>query len=150
MLFRISEFAPRRIQKLLSYLVGWLTVLGWQVGLSSVSYAAAVQIEGLAILVNPSITFEGWHATLFTIAIALVAVMFNTVLVEKLPTFEFIILICHVVAYIAFEAVLLAMGPPSTRQEVFGQWGNEYEWPNISTAVLIGTVTGRLLGCKGD
>jgi amino acid transporter len=48
----ISEFAPSKFQKLLSYLVGWLTVLGWQVGLSSVSYAAAVQIEGLAILVK--------------------------------------------------------------------------------------------------
>lgn len=50
---RISEFAPSSIQRLLSYLVGWLTVLGWQVGLASVSYAAAVQIEGFAILVNP-------------------------------------------------------------------------------------------------
>jgi hypothetical protein len=58
------------LQKLLSYIVGWLTVLGWQVGLSSVSYAAAVQIEGLAILVNPGMVFQGWHATLFTIAIA--------------------------------------------------------------------------------
>ena len=89
----ISEFAPRNIQKLLSYLVGWLTVLGWQVGLSSVSYAAAVQIEGLAILVNPGITFHGWHATLFTIAVALIAVFFNTALIKALPAFEFIILI---------------------------------------------------------
>ncbi|KAF7196869.1 Choline transport protein [Pseudocercospora fuligena] len=136
----ISEFAPRSIQELLSYLVGWLTVLGWQVGLASVSYAAAVQLEGLAILVNPSITFEGWHATLFTIAIALVAVLFNTVLVEKLPVFEFIILILHVAAYIAFEVVLLAMGPQSSRKEVFEQWNNENGWPNLSTAVLIGII----------
>ena len=107
-------------------------------GLASVSYAAAIQIESFAILINPNITFEGWHATLFTIAVALVAVLFNTVLIEKLPTFEFVILIAHVAAYIAFEIVLLVMGPQSTRQEVFGQWENANEWPNLSTAVLIG------------
>ena len=126
------------MQKLLSYTVGWLTVLGWQVGLSSVSYAAAVQIEGFTILINPNITFEGWHATLFTIAIALIAVLFNTVLVEKLPTFEFVILIAHIAAYIAFEIVLLLMGPQSTRTEVFGQWENADAWPTNSTAVLVG------------
>ena len=107
-------------------------------GLSSVSYAAAEQIEGLAILVNPNLTFEGWHATLFTIAIAVIAVIFNTVLVEKLPVFEFVILVLHVAAYIAFEVVLLTMGPMSTGEEVFGQWGNAYGWSNVSTAVLIG------------
>jgi choline transport protein len=136
----ISEFAPRKAQKLLSYLVGWLTVLGWQVGLSSVSYAAAVQIEGLAILVNPGIEFHGWHATLFTIAIALVAVLFNTVLVKALPVFEFVVLIVHVVAYISFEAVLLALGPHGSRKDVFEQWENAYGWGDVSTAVLIGII----------
>lgn len=136
----ISEFAPRSIQRLLSYIVGWLTVLGWQVGLSSVSYAAALQLESLAILVHPSIVFQAWHATLFTIAIALIAVLFNTVLVEKLPVFEFVVLILHIAAYIAFEVVLLTMGPQSTREEVFGQWENSYDWPNLSTAVLVGII----------
>lgn len=61
---------------------------------------------------NPTIgAFEGWHATLFTIAIALVAVLFNTVLVKALPVFEFVILIVHVLAYVSFEVVLLALGP---------------------------------------
>lgn len=134
----ISEFSPRGAQKILSYLVGWLTVFGWQVGLASVSYAAALQIESFAILVNPDITFQGWHATLFTIAIALMAVVFNTILVEKLPQLEFVVLILHVAAYIAFEVVLLTMGPQSSPQEVFEQWTNENGWPNLSTAVLVG------------
>ena len=114
-------------------------------GLSSVSYAAAVQIEGFAILINPDIVFKGWHATLFTIAIALIAVMFNTVLIEKLPMFEFVILIAHVCAYIAFEIVLLLMGPQATRQEVFGQWENTNGWSDISTAVLVGKKLRRTL-----
>ncbi|KAF2772174.1 GABA permease [Teratosphaeria nubilosa] len=136
----ISEFAPRGAQKVLSYAVGWLTVLGWQVGLASVAYATAEQIEGFAVLVSPGIEFQGWHFTLITIAVAGLAVLFNTVLLAKLPIFELVILVCHVVAYVALEVVLLAMGPPASREEVFGLWENEYGWPNISTAVLIGII----------
>lgn len=45
----ISEFAPRNAQRLLSYVVGWLVVLGWQVGLASVCYLTALQIQSFVI-----------------------------------------------------------------------------------------------------
>ena len=91
----ISELAPRDVQKLLSYTVGWLTVFGWQVGLASVSYAAALQIQSLVILVSPDVSILGWHLALMTVAIALIAVGFNTILISKLPTFEFIVLVAR-------------------------------------------------------
>ena len=75
--------------------MGWLTVFGWQVGLASVSYAAALQIQSLAILLNPGVNILGWHTALMTIAIALVAVGFNTILISKLPTFEFVVLVAR-------------------------------------------------------
>ena len=89
----ISEFAPRSAQKLLSYIVGWLTVLGWQVGLASVCYAVTLQIQGLVVLLHPDFAFQGWHASLMTVAVALCAVLFNTVLVSALPTLEFLMLV---------------------------------------------------------
>ncbi|KAK5128107.1 hypothetical protein LTR08_004199 [Meristemomyces frigidus] len=137
----ISEFAPPNVQKLLSYTVGWLTVFGWEVGLASVSYAAAVQIESFAILINPDVVFQGWHATLMTIAIAFIAVIFNTVLIEKLPAFEFVVLIAHVAAYLAFTVVLLLMGPQSSRAEVFDNWQNENGWPIDKPLGIIAPVT---------
>jgi choline transport protein len=137
--------------------VGWLTVFGWQVGLASVSYAAALQIQSLVLLVSPGVTILGWHMALMTIAIALIAVGFNTILISKLPTFEFIVLVARksylaiinttlqkltmidVAAYLAFAVVLLFMGPQSLRAEVFDNWQNENEWPTLSVAVLVGT-----------
>jgi choline transport protein len=137
--------------------VGWLTVFGWQVGLASVSYAAALQIQSLVLLVSPGVTILGWHMALMTIAIALIAVGFNTILISKLPTFEFIVLVARksylaiinttlqkltmidVAAYLAFAVVLLFMGPQSSRAEVFDNWQNENEWPTLSVAVLVGT-----------
>ena len=153
----ISELAPRNVQKLLSYIVGWLTVFGWQVGLASVSYAAALQIQSLVILLNPGVSLLGWHTALITIAIALIAVSFNTVLVSKLPTFEFVVLVAResqpvvinlilrkltsqdIAAYLAFAVVLLLMGPQSSRADVFDNWQNENGWPALSVAVLVGT-----------
>ncbi|KAK3703702.1 hypothetical protein LTR37_014280 [Vermiconidia calcicola] len=94
----ISEFAPRNAQKLLSYFVGWLTVLGWQVGLASVCYAVTLQIKGLVTLVHPSVVFQGWHDSLMTLGVAPCAVFFNTLLVSSLLTLEFIMLLLRIIA----------------------------------------------------
>jgi hypothetical protein len=136
--------------------VGWLTVFGWQVGLASVSYAAALQIQSLVILVSPGVSILQWQMALMTVAIALIAVGFNTILISKLPTFEFIVLVAReskltiinailqkltmidVAAYLAFAVVLLFMGPQASRAEVFDNWQNENGWPTLSTAVLVG------------
>jgi choline transport protein len=83
--------------------VGWLTVFGWQVGLASVSYAAALQIQSLVLLVSPGVTILGWHMALMTVAIALIAVGFNTILISKLPTFEFIVLVARK-SYLAIKS----------------------------------------------
>lgn len=34
----VSELAPPQIQKILSYLVGWLTFMGWQVYLAGICF----------------------------------------------------------------------------------------------------------------
>jgi uncharacterized membrane protein (DUF4010 family) len=86
----------------------------------------------------------------------LIAVGFNTILISKLPTFEFIVLVAReskptivnvilqkltmidVAAYLAFAVVLLFMGPQASRAEVFDNWQNENGWPTLSTAVLVG------------
>lgn len=65
-------------------------------GLASVSYAAALQIQSLVVLVNPGTNIMGWHTALMTVAIAMIAVAFNTILISKLPTFEAIVLVARV------------------------------------------------------
>lgn len=41
----VSEFSPRSSQKFLSYMVGWLGVLGWQVGVAYASYLSATEVS---------------------------------------------------------------------------------------------------------
>lgn len=43
----VSEFAPKRQQKILSYMVGWLCVVGWNVANAFIAYLAGTMIQGL-------------------------------------------------------------------------------------------------------
>ena len=65
----VSEFSPRKYQKLLSYISGWLTAIGWQMYLASVCYLVGTIIQGLIALNTPSYVFERWQGTLLSIAI---------------------------------------------------------------------------------
>lgn len=68
-------------------------MLGWQVGLASVCYLTALQIQSFVIMHHPDFVFENWHAALMTVAVAITAVLFNTVLVRLLPHLELIMLV---------------------------------------------------------
>lgn len=42
----VSEFAPRKYQKSLSYFIGWLSVLGWQATTAGATFLTGTQIQG--------------------------------------------------------------------------------------------------------
>ncbi|KAK0777795.1 hypothetical protein LTS16_017852 [Friedmanniomyces endolithicus] len=56
----VSEFSPRKHQKVLSYVTGWFALLGWQTSLVGTAYAAGQQFEAMAALSDPNYTIEGW------------------------------------------------------------------------------------------
>lgn len=81
--------------------------------MATTTYATAQQFEALIALNVPSYVIKGWHGTLFSTAITLFAIAFNTILVRKLPVFEGIVFFLHVSGFIAFMAVLWTMSPHS-------------------------------------
>lgn len=90
----VSEFAPRSLQKQFSYLIGWLSVLGYQVGVTISGFLAALMIQGLAILNYPDTYVpKPWHGTLIGMAIIFFVAIFNVFLANHLPLIEGIILI---------------------------------------------------------
>jgi choline transport protein len=81
----VSEFSPRKYQKVLSYYSGWLTAVGWQVYLASVCFLVGTTIQGLITLNNVNYGYERWHGTLLAIAVVVFTISFNTVFASKLP-----------------------------------------------------------------
>lgn len=57
----VSEFAPPSSQKMLSYVSGWLSALGWQAFIANASFAAGQGILILVTLYHPDYVILQWY-----------------------------------------------------------------------------------------
>ncbi|KAI9732398.1 MAG: hypothetical protein M1834_001606 [Cirrosporium novae-zelandiae] len=137
----VSEFSPPNMQKFLSYIVGWVCVLGWQTGTASTAFIGGTLVQGLLTLNDPSYVAQRWHGTLIVIFISFVAVLFNTVLAKRLPLIEGIILVLHICGFFAIIIVLWCMAPRTSSHEVWGTFRNEGGWDTMGLAVLVGMLS---------
>ncbi|KAK4665160.1 uncharacterized protein QC763_510710 [Podospora pseudopauciseta] len=138
----VSEFAPRSSQRFLSFIVGWLSVLGWQVGNPAICFLLAQQIQGLVILNNPSYVPERWHLTLLVIAILTVCMVLNTLLYRALPLLETLALVLHTAGFLAVLIPLWTMGPKlQPAHDVFFTFADGGGWGNTGLSCLVGILS---------
>jgi hypothetical protein len=82
-------------------------MLGWHTGIARCCYTVAnMMVRVVAINYPDSYAYKLWHVTLLVITVALVALLFNTLLVQKLPLIKGIILIIH---YFRFFSILIPL-----------------------------------------
>lgn len=137
----VSEFAPAGGQQFLSYVTGWICVLGWQTGITSIAFITSSQIQSLIVINNPSYVFERWHTTLLILLVSFFAIIFNTYLAKRLPLVEGIILVLHICGFFAILIPLWVMAPRSTASEVFGTFNNGGGWSSIGLSILVGMLS---------
>ncbi|KAM0692694.1 hypothetical protein Q7P36_007249 [Cladosporium allicinum] len=138
----VSEFAPKRHQRFLSFLTGWLSVLGWQTSLVGTAYTAALAIQGLIALNTVDYAVPAWHGVLLTIGIVLITIIFNTVLLRRLPALEGGMLVVHVFGFIAIVVVLWVMGDKTDPGSIFTEFSDPQGWGSYGVAMLVGSVAG--------
>ena len=122
-------------------MVGWISVLGWQTGLASISFIAGTLIQGLIVLNNPNYVFERWHGSLLVIAIVALAVLFNTVLAKRLPMIEGLVLILHLLGFFGVLIPLWVLAPRNSPKMVFTQFENLGGWPTQGLSFMVGLLT---------
>ncbi|OJZ90148.1 amino acid permease [Aspergillus piperis CBS 112811] len=137
----VSEFAPPSCQCLLSYITGWVCVLGWHTGIAGCSYTVANMLVGLLAINYPdSYDYKPWHVTLLVIAVALAALLFNTLLAQKLPLIEGIILIVHCFGFFGILIPLWVLSPSVPPSDVFGSIVDRGGWGSNGLSCLVGVV----------
>lgn len=136
----VSEFAPQQYQQFLSYLTGWLSVLGWQTALVSTSYSVALAVQGMIALNDSDYAVPAWHGVLLTVGTVLLTIVFNTVLLRRLPSFEGGMLVIHVFAFIAIFTVMWVMGDRVPIKQVFTEFSDPQGWGSFGLATLVGSV----------
>ncbi|GAB7354742.1 hypothetical protein MBLNU459_g5153t1 [Dothideomycetes sp. NU459] len=137
----VSEFAPRSCQRILSYFVGWLCVLGWQVGNAAIAYLAGTIIQGTVTLNNPNYVPHPWHGTLMIWAVLTFSILFNTFLASKLPLVEGVILCLHIAGFFAILIPLWVLGDSGSPSEVFFTFSDGGGWGNTGLSCLVGMLT---------
>lgn len=115
-----------------------MCVIGWQAAMATVALATTQQLQGLIALNMPSYMAQGWHGTLFSIAMTLFAIIFNTVFVSKLPVVEVIGLILHVSAFVAIVVILWVMAPHSDPETVWTDFEDNSGWGSLGLSTLVG------------
>ncbi|KAK5163867.1 uncharacterized protein LTR77_010261 [Saxophila tyrrhenica] len=136
----VSEFAPRRYQKLLSYLSGWLTAIGWQMYLASVCFLVGTIVQGLIALNTPDYIYERWHGTLLSIAVTFFCIPFVTFFASRLPWVEAGLLVIHIVGFFAIVGTLWGTTTPSNARAVLLQFYNGGNWPTTGLSSMIGLI----------
>lgn len=146
----VSEFAPRKHQKFLSYVMGWLCVLGWQTGAAFTAYVAGTQIQGLVVLNYADYVYEAWHGTLLSIAVAVFSAVFNITLAKKLPMIEAVVLIIHLFAFFGIVVPLWVLAPRSSAKDVFATFSDGGGWGSLGASSLIGITAGVAVSTLGQ
>jgi amino acid transporter len=118
----------------------------------------ATQVQGIIILNDPSYEPLPWHATLMIIAVAAIAILFNTFFAKKLPLIEGVILIIHVFGFFGIlvgcdfiwhlkrladlyaKVPLWALAPRQPAKAVFTEFRNDYGWPSQGLGCLVGII----------
>ncbi|KAK3389586.1 putative GABA permease [Podospora didyma] len=138
----VSEFAPASSQRFLSYLVGWLSVLGWQVGNVAIGFLVAQQIQGVVLLNHESYVPERWHLTLIVIAVETFCQVLNTTFYRQLPLLETLALLLHVAGFLIILIPLWVLGPRAEDPSaVFFTFTDGGGWGNTGLSCLIGILT---------
>ncbi|KAK5173807.1 uncharacterized protein LTR77_002488 [Saxophila tyrrhenica] len=136
----VSEFAPRHLQKPLSFAVGWLCALGWQAAMPSVAYLGAQQVLALISICNRDYVIQGWHAALITMAFVCLAIFFNTAAIGKLPVLEGLAVVLHIFGFFTFIVIFWVMGPRADAKETFTHFSDDNDWGSLGLATLIAMV----------
>ncbi|KAJ5706745.1 hypothetical protein N7488_006546 [Penicillium malachiteum] len=155
----VSEFAPARYQKFLSYTtglseqitmvvyftnvsnLGWMSVLAWQAGAASGSFLTGTIIQGLISVRDPSYKPQNWQGTLFVFAMIAIIYFFNVHAANWMPRIQNLLLALHLMSWVIVVIVLFVITPHQPAKVVFTEFYNGGNWPTIGVSLMVGQIS---------
>lgn len=130
--------APKGQAVFLSWVTGWLDLIGWWANTAAGVFFGATVTQGLLVLNYPDYGFERWHGTLLMFAALLVCMLVNSIGAKVLPKVEGLILILHVMGFFAVLIPLVYLAPHKDASYVFGTFANGSGWNSAGLTWFIG------------
>ncbi|KAK2765649.1 hypothetical protein FQN54_008505 [Arachnomyces sp. PD_36] len=136
-----NYLAPANYRRFITWMQGWITWFAWVSLLAGVANTTANMIQGLAILNYPDYVPERWHLTLIILAMLVVEGLMNMYTFWLIPWIELLAGILHVVLFIVFVVVLVALAPRHSPEFVFLKGASGSGWTNKFVSWNIGLLT---------
>ncbi|MCJ1311737.1 hypothetical protein MMC25_005410 [Agyrium rufum] len=137
----VSEFAPARHQKWMSYFIGWISALSWQAGQASGPFLVGTTIQGVISLNNPDYSPTNWQGTLLVWAVVLAIYVLNVWGNDAMPMLNNVFLVIHVFGFFAIVLTLWLLSPRNTAEITFTQFTNEGGWSSMGLALMVGQLS---------
>ena len=120
--------------------LGWLTSIAWVAVLATGSIYVGTIIQGLIIFNKPNYDAQKWQGTLLCWAVISLAVFVNTIASGLLPIIESIILVFHILGFVAVLVPLVSLAPHGSVASVFQTSLNEGGWPTQGMSYCVGFI----------
>ncbi|KAK0637101.1 GABA permease-like protein [Bombardia bombarda] len=137
----VSEFSPPSIQKPLSYFTGWMSTLSWQAGTASGPFLVGTLIQSSVIVMYPEYAPTTWQGTLMVIAVTLIVWILNIWGARGMPMFQNIMLVVHVLGFLAIVVVFWALSPRATAEVTFLEFRNDGGWSTTGLSLMVGQIS---------
>jgi amino acid transporter len=129
--------SPTSYRKFLSYITGWVTLIGWQATTAAQAFLAGQIMQSVILVLNDDYSGKPWQAMLFGWAVLAFAVVINTVGSKTLAHFEGMILILHLLGFFAILVPLVYLSPHND-PAIFTKIINSGGWSTQGLSWMVG------------
>ncbi|KAL6161231.1 hypothetical protein ACJQWK_08203 [Exserohilum turcicum] len=133
----VAMLAPRSYSKFLSFITGWVTLIGWQATTASSAYLGGTILQSTVLLVKSDYSPKPYQAMLLGWALLVFSVTINTVGSKTLAYFEGLILIIHVLGFFAIMVPLVYLSDHSDAS-IFTTFVNSGGWSTQALSFMVG------------
>ncbi|KAK6080071.1 amino acid permease [Seiridium cupressi] len=137
----VAALAPSSNRSAAAWFTGWISIGGQVVLTASAAFAAALQIQGLAVLNNGNYAPERYQATLIFWLILIYSALMNIWGHKLLPTVNLLSAVLHVLGFLAILITLAVMAHKNDSSFVFVDFMNSSGWSNDGVSWLVGLLS---------
>jgi len=119
-------------------MVGWLCVMGWQSGVTAITFLISNLVQDLITLTHPSFTWTQWQGTLLAIGVVSFAVLINIFAPTRVPLIEGIAVTVRPFGIASILIVLLVLAPKNNAHDAFLHFWNDSGWSSDGQAFMVG------------
>lgn len=120
---------------------GWITCFVWISTLAGVANTTAFMLQSLVAANYPNYEPQAWHVTLLIFALLIVGGLMNMYTLFLIPWLETLAGLLHIVLFVIFVVVLVALAPRHSAEFVFTKSVSSSGWTNQFMSFNMGLMT---------